>query len=112
MEKAIQKAIEGGYKFHFFTGEAIQKFPDGTFAPALFSKELLDPEFWKCLGKVLGWEKHHCLSGCGCEDEPVPGHEGSCAWSGTGDWQDKWHDFIDHLSDGGNVDDFFNNLIK
>tara|TARA_R110000868_G_scaffold236293_4_gene490322 strand:- start:590 stop:853 length:264 start_codon:yes stop_codon:yes gene_type:complete len=28
------------------------------------------------------------------------------------DWRNVWHDFIDHLADGKDVDSFFNNLLK
>jgi len=94
MEKAILKAQEGGYKFSFFEGEAIQKFSNGTFVPAMFYKELLDPLFWQCLGKAEGWDANI-------------GHDLDLVRN----WHYYWHSFIDHLAKGKNPDDFFNNLL-
>lgn len=89
-EQAIKKAVSVGYK-------------DYTESPShstskYHSDILLDPDFWKCLGKAEGWIVE-MPSRYSFNDE-------------IAEWEHYWHSFIDHLADGGNIDDFFNNLLK
>ena len=56
----------------------------------------LDPNFWRCLGKALGWGKDTYDYERG-EDT---------------DWKWHWHRFIDALSEGKTADDFFGELLK
>lgn len=46
---------------------------------------LIDPEFWKGLGKSLGWKK--------------------------GEWIQRQHAFIDHLAEDGNVVSYFQEVL-
>ncbi len=100
MEKAIVKAIEGGYKLKVKNfGELIKDYTEIEDWEKIFSfvrQEdlepyiLLDPLFWQALGKVEDWG--------GTEEEPK--------------WSENWHDFIDHLANNGDITNFFNNLLK
>jgi hypothetical protein len=91
---------------------------------------LLDPLFWQCLGKALGWggervlidEKghpkewmfdEHCDK-CG---EIIVDQEEGCPDRCESDnapipsWLYHWHRFIDHLAEGKNAEEFFSNLL-
>lgn len=85
---------------------------------------LLDPIFWQSLGKQQGWdyesERFYCPK---CEDQNKTnwcnkkfcmecGGEMSAFTYRTKRWVEKWHDFIDNIALGGNIDDFFNELLK
>lgn len=97
MEKAIQKAIEGGYEYKGFD-------VDGNIQPTANSElVLLDRLFWQCLGKSLGWGKicPHCNS----VTHPL------CWKHKSTSWQHEWHRFIDHLIEGKDPEEFFNNLL-
>ena len=110
MEKAIKKAIEGGYDN---TDEFGREFK--------IEKILLDPLFWQALGKAEGWccdntcDKGHIPLGM-LEDGDV--EWGGCSKCVTGgvyvphDWRTYWHSFIDHLASGGEINKFFNELLK
>lgn len=86
MEKAIKRAIEGGYK-------------EGC-ATMCNSDYLLDPLFWQALGKAEGWDN-------GVDEKSV----GAITYVPPA-WRREWYHFIDHLADGGTLDDFFNSLLK
>jgi len=95
-EKYIQKAIDGGY-------EPVNTSPYKW--KMLYHRFLLDPEFWKCLGKAMGWKDVDTHS----QNDP----------DGWGrfvthfkPWLVKWHSFIDHLANGGSIEDFFKSLEK
>lgn len=104
MQKAIKRAIiSGGYKPKGITLEVV----DGeifTFGKKLSDNEcLLDPEFWKCLGKAEGWKWKEDISGTG----------DSIYLEQTGtDWKLEWHKLIDHLAEGKDINSFFDNLLK
>lgn len=89
MEKAIKKAIEGGWddsRYKAFFSEGVRMWHESAF---------LDPLFWQALGKSMGWQtenKTHFPQGIG--------------------WQYYWHRFIDHLAEGKDADSFFANLLK
>lgn len=99
MEKAIKKAIEGGY-------------PPPT--SMHFSKQrtkariLLDPLFWQALGKAEKWE-----------DTPLEYDE--TFWHKQNDAHgnisiidrsiNEWHSFIDHLANSGDAESFFKELL-
>jgi hypothetical protein len=105
VEKAIKKAIEGGYNYR----ESI--FGDGFNAPIQIPRDLmpfqdsilLDPLFWQALEKELP------------TNSVFKGNENY-----TDEHRDKlyknmalkhWHNFIDHIAQGGNIDEFFNKLL-
>lgn len=84
MNEAIRRAIEGGYQIIMNTkyGRKVEYFPEYQ-EP---EKIVLNPLFWRAIGKAEGWpEKHTAYLG----------------------WKNRWHDFIDHLADGGTPDTFF-----
>ena len=62
---------------------------------------LIDPEFWKGLGKSLGWD----LQDKQMEDPKSPtGHTRDYLISG---WLYKQHALMDHIAEGGDVVVFF-----
>jgi hypothetical protein len=96
MEKAILKAQEGGYLLEpsyrdWITEKATSHAGD----------ILLDPEFWRCLGKAEGWG-----------GSPKFRNEQSYKIHEYHMWQAHWHRFIDHLSEGKDINSFFDNLLK
>lgn len=98
IEEAIKKAIEGGYR------PADCNLSHSVYSCRHRQKVLfLDPTFWQCLGKAMGWnEEHHCpLACCG----------GLCPIN-IPMWQSKMHQFIDNLVEGKTATDYFNNLDK
>lgn len=115
MKNAIQKAIEGGYKWEYVSrGHTIFKGQAEDYSVACDATHLLDPLFWQYLGKTLGWtqSKFNIDNGANNRiyynfgnhtDELVVRMEA---------WMFYWHNFIDHIADGGDVDEFFNNLIN
>lgn len=137
MEQAIKKAIEGGYQY---TGGSFIKNPVKTYIECgfiiqkgqptsdgwdggtarhkisniVFETLLLDPLFWQALGKQQGWN-FHCEV-CGWEKEKNDNHWycKQCERMETFNigWLHHWHSFIDHIANGGDIDDFFNNLLK
>jgi hypothetical protein len=92
MKEAIKLAIEGGYDNKYGVN-----FSDYTKGDE-YSSTFLDPLFWQCLGKSLGWVS------IGTADIPqtVVGHQ----------WLGHWHSFIDHLAKGKDPEEFFTNLTK
>lgn len=101
MEKAYKLAREGGYEGR-------------VYAPKL-GAELLDPSFWKSLGlnertvtldlpemhsTVMGRPRHREKQKA-VYTKKTPNR-----------WKTEWHRFINHLAEGGNVDEFFNKLLK
>lgn len=91
MKEAIQKAIEGGWD----KKRALFNPNDASYS---MEKMYCDPLFWVALGKSLGWRT-------GLEADE---------WGGvvSGEWQYRWHAFIDHLAEGKSAEDFFKELIK
>lgn len=111
IKEAIKVAIEAGYKSnHVSESGKIDMFVGKNSATIL-----LDPEFWKCLGKSLGWRKEgdYCKSGDGCIQGQRFTHEGLCSWEYHRDeYLDQWHKFIDHLAKGKDPELFFKKLLK
>ena len=115
MKTAIEKAIEGGWKPYQTnsTPEEHLYFALHDYDAPSESEICMDKDFWQCLGKAMEWEEPYCTSGCGCEYPYGDGsHEYSCEFKGEEEWKAQWHNFIDHIGDGGTPDDFFNNLIN
>lgn len=130
MENAIKKSIEGGWKFT--NGESILEIDvGGVFIGEkvfikFFDKEteqfsfalsdiLLDHLFWQALGKQQGWGKIVCAN-CNTDGWTKENECRMCSKGGIGikteDYKYHWHNFIDHIAQGGNIDEFFNNLLK
>lgn len=115
MEKAIKKAIEGGYKSvcgncqeSYLNHKPVRignryctRLPDTN-------KILLDPLFWQALGKAEGWNMQkldkwwvsHTTKG-----GPYKIDNKSEAWLNI------QHSFIDHLAEGKDADSFFESLL-
>jgi len=103
MREAIKRAIEGGYlpspavKYcganNDKDGWSVWEMENGSSFCQTHSQTLLDPEFWKSLGKTEKWEE---LEGNGIY--PV--------------YRDKWHNLIDHLVAEEDVESFFKELLK
>ncbi len=91
MEKAIQKAIEGGWD------------KDRGMCEEYFCSEAAwcDPLFWQALGKAMGWDE-------GEHEDPTFMY----APVDMAMWQWKWHRFIDYLVEGKDAESFFNDLLK
>lgn len=138
MEKAIQKAIVGGFHpgshFNGISGDDVC-FEDADTYYLNKYKMLMLPNFWQSLGKAEGWSKEICVydgskevkSGKDVNTPNGPGeYYSNCAVCGA-DWMSKeefeegnaisgwlyhWHKFIDHIAEGKDIDSFFNNLLK
>ncbi len=104
IQQTIQKAIEGGYNW-----EANNN-PMNT-SDANIARTFLDPQFWQCLGKAMGWEGYNFYL------------DGRWAWTKDSSikvqsktpfvrevWLHQQHRFIDHLADGKDIESFFNPL--
>lgn len=127
MEKAIKRAIKGGWKpkASVFKNSKTKKHILETFkfcypdAESIrqhrhFYQYLLDPLFWKALGKAEKWDEdsgvvfnHRFLD----EKEYaflVPAR----FYPTQNSWQYHMHCFVDHIADEKDIDGFFNQLIK
>lgn len=99
MKKAIERAIEGGYKYigrKIFHNEITDEwyFPNDYGWEISVNDLFLDPLFWQALEKVEGWVD---------------------LWdyeNRRGGYQAVWHNFITHLAEDKPIDDFFNELLK
>jgi len=122
MKEVIQKAIGGGFDFggefkNFGLGKPLlhdvnlEKWEVRTFTKELeidtaqgyihtysLNDILLDPLFWRALGKAMGWT-----------DWIV---EGGKRRADPNSWKANWHRFIDHLAEGKDPKDFFKELLK
>jgi len=92
MEKVILRSIEGGYDVPAWALVGWER--GGQYQ---WRSYLLDPEFWKCLGKAEGWG-YLTVS----RDD----------WTQQPKWLYEWHRLIDHLASRKTVDSFFEELIK
>lgn len=104
MEKAIKKAIEGGYVCNglrpldlafLTTGQKDKKINQ------LISVVLLDPLFWQALGKAEGWP-----------ELKQPYQTGNGEWVEISWPEYKMHEFVHHINKGKDAESFFNELIK
>lgn len=88
IQEALTKAREGEYQHDFKhreTGLRAGVLGLHAFSTIQVDDFFLDPEFWRALGRTLGW--HH---------ERV--------------WQEQWQHFIDHLAQGKTPESFFATL--
>ncbi len=91
MHEAIKRAVEGGYN-------QSKEYPNARKGYVEINTALLDPTFWQCLGKSLGWGFDYLVdpSDYYAQDE----------------WEDKWHKFIAHIAEGKSPDSFFEELFN
>lgn len=126
MEKALQKAVEGGWNYY---GNANMTPPKKVFGPEKEwlgmtqtgkmhkSAILLDPTFWQALMIGTGHDVKNGTMRCKNYNPKYSefGEKGcpadKCEYAGYINWKDEWHRFIDHLASGGIPETFFNNLL-
>jgi len=100
INEAIQKAIENGWlKDDQDTREDIlQWYQDGVYID--YNPErlaVLDSDFWKALGRAEGWGVHQQV-----DEDNVS--------SDIPEWLVRWHELIDFLANGENLEDYFKQL--
>ena len=98
IQNAIEKAIEKGWQGANGSTESdchSCEFIDGM---------LLDPKFWQCLGKAMGWDEEAPKGYTAFKDiKDEFGHTQSY-------WNYMWHRLIDHLSEGETIEKYFEEL--
>ena len=104
MEKAIKKAIEGGWEEYAVPCNCrLMNDENGCLVGVHYKpwyQATSDPLFWQALGKALGWPA-------------IAGELNSVAHRIFGtQWEYQWHMFIEHLAQDGDRDWFFNQLLK
>lgn len=102
MEKAIKRALEGGWSARYTHSFYQFNDPQTKNRKVPITSILLDKLFWQALGKVEGWDE-----GC-VNDEEYKLTKYSQVWM----WKHKWHQLIDHIAEGKDIDSFFNGLLK
>lgn len=121
MEQAIKKAIDGGY---IFDNSYIQKTSPKWIVEHYsygISSMLMDPLWWKCLGKAMNWEEDtHSFMVPTKRIERVIAGGGSKIFFRKSHmitrprknaiWRKEWHNFIDHISEGKDAESFFKKL--
>lgn len=121
IEHAIQKAVEGGWKddLRYKTqypevkkgsGDVLIWYVDSvnhewTFDRLSFQQICLDPSFWQCLGKAMGWKEDTY----GVVSETHPGLLVSRTYR-LETWRDHWHRLIDTLAEGKTIESYFEEL--
>ena len=105
IQETIKKAIEGGYINPFQWMENLiflryRGMGKNAEREVFLRYIFLDPDFWKCLGKAIGWEIMYrpYKSGSTRNFDAIQG------------WLYQWHRFIDHLAEGGTAEEFFKEL--
>lgn len=117
MENAIEKARRIGWDERIMDLDVYN-----DCGATCYEIGLLDTLFWQALGKQQGWGKDippedwlckACYGGdCGGCEERIKENIKAFFNTKEYDWKHYWHLFIDHIAEGKDVDDFFNNLIK
>lgn len=110
MKQAIQKAIEGGWKYPRWFEHGYHTICVDTYtADQLFNRwVLLDPFFWQCLGKSLGKIPDVHL-------EPLCRHklfDGSDYQESVSWWIVQMHRFVGHIVEGKDAESFFKKLLE
>lgn len=92
IEEAVSKAISQGWMKDMVRENKLTKWEIYGDEIDHMDSFLLDPEFWKALGKSIGWtyNDHECI---GCTE-----------------WIDKWHALIDHVADNKSIESYFETL--
>jgi hypothetical protein len=113
IQEAIAKAKEGGAPWEPWNVQQPHKL---YVTP---SEVFMSPEFWRCLGKAMGWKKYTWTSWKGwnelwteypTDDDSYnsPFENAYCQRHIT--YVMFWHRFIDHLAEGKDIESFFKNL--
>lgn len=115
IQQFIEKAIEGGWKAankpyldRSETGWATVGFHEVSVNVLMWHHEiLLDPEAWKAVGKMEGWDSQWEVStGLLNEYGDVPMSEGKI----IDRWEYEMHRMIDALADGKSVEQYLETL--
>jgi hypothetical protein len=88
IQEALSKAVEGGYQpnsQHRELGMRAGVLGLHTFSTIHVDECFLDPNFWRALGRTLGWQHERV-------------------------WRGQWQRFIDHLAHGNTPESFFAHL--
>lgn len=117
INKALKKAIKAGYNY-----DARRDYMAGS--RAVEALICLDIEFWKALGKSLGWNGDKIKMCCGCgvalkwnEKPTMDGKHGGKNGCGSdiykyeGQWLIEMHRLIDYLAEGKTIETFFEYLF-
>jgi hypothetical protein len=99
IKEAIKKAIEGGYIDLKDFQEAIaglERITSHEVAKQMQYSVLLDPDFWKYLGKSENWGKTDIYE----YEKPIQF------------WLLNWHNFIDNLAQGQDIETAFDNATN
>ena len=111
IQDTIKKAYGAGYQFPKHYGKILVEFKNELEEGFMESYNIamheifLDPDFWKCLGKAMGWDDYHYIGydqklGAMVADERI----------GVDEWQFQWHKLIDHLAEGKSIESYFEEL--
>ncbi|KKM66273.1 hypothetical protein LCGC14_1482830 [marine sediment metagenome] len=115
IKKTIEKAIEGGWikelkyewrirenSFEVYVDKGFF-YPNRWFHVMRIETILLDPSFWRALGKSMEWAR--CKASWQYE-------KGFTIKNGkdSAEWVIRWHQFIDHLAEGGTPESYFEKL--
>lgn len=120
VKNAITNAIEQGYDMKRVTSEP----PSPITVEGLV---LLDPQFWKCFAKSMGWERVSFCCGVKTKRFPKDTDQGNgiiipvwyewcnacgkkCLLVSEMDWQKAWYKFIDHLTENKTIESYFEEL--
>lgn len=131
-DKAIEKAIEGGWIEHlnyerpyFEEREKPEGFksdvliwgtrPDGKreFTQYYYPEIALDPIFWQALGKSCGWQKQPYLCpGCQTIGTREGNHMNACPHKyRRGDWREEALEFYDLILTGGDTTAYWEEIL-
>lgn len=104
--EAIEKAIEGGWGGNDIGGgtwSGCKVYTPEEWAEKYLGYILINPIFWQCLGKAMGWEERYANFTC-------PDNGYGCGMNTLHGWRREWHSLIDHLASGGSVEEWFGKL--
>lgn len=112
IKEIIEKGIEGGWgnykdRYSINNNGVIRQTAFGDVLDKTYYEILLDPKFWKAVGKVEGWEDKDCL---GCKRVPhFPANCLKVRYCGK-QFKENMHQMIDHLCSGGTIEEFIKTL--
>jgi hypothetical protein len=117
IQNFIEKAIEGGWKPSEAHSSDVTVLRDGIVFTDLdkgvlsmaLEQVFLDPEAWKAVGRVQGWDVEVNKTG-ETHDDYLLMDDHSWVSSGRKKWHHKMHAMIDALAEGKSIEDFINTL--
>ncbi len=100
INESIEKSIEGGFRMEPMpmVYDHTQPKPKEEYDWKVI---LWEPDFWKCLGKSMGWRDNVVIR----HNDSI--YERKMSLKEMPEWQHKWHKLIDHLSEGGTPESYF-----